>query len=160
MNIGNRENSANRQEGSTLIEILVAVSVIALVLTAVSAMMSMSVKLSDNNEKQQLALQKAQEALEFFRKERAINNWRFFSSFLGNEARYCISSLPESVASISAKLGACSDTDVIEAARYKFKREAVINFESSDNLSVRIDLLWSDGNKAKSLSLEQAFENY
>ena len=153
-------SNTNKQSGSTLIEILVAVSIIALVLTAVSAMISMSIKLSDNNEKQQLALQKAQEALEFFRKERAINSWYSFSSFLIDGERYCVSSLPESVASISTKLGTCSDTDVLEAARYSFRREAVVNFDGSDNLSVQIDLLWSDGNKAKSLSLEQVFENY
>jgi len=153
-------SNMNRQSASTLVEVLVAVSIIALVLTAVSAMISMSVKLSDNNEKNQLALQKAQEALEFFRKERAINSWYGFSTPFNNNAHYCISSLPEEVASISAKLGVCADDDVLEAARYKFKREVVIEFDSTDSLSVQIDVQWSDGNKAKNLLLQQNFENY
>jgi type II secretory pathway pseudopilin PulG len=152
--------NTNRQSASTLVEVLVAVSIIALVLTAVSAMISMSVKLSDSNEKKQLALQKAQEALEFFRKERSINSWYGFSTFLIDSSRYCVSSLPEEVASISTKLGACSDSDLLEAARYSFKREAVVNFDGNDTLSVQIDLKWNEGNKAKSLILEQNFENY
>ena len=153
-------SNINKQRASTLIEVLVAIFVIAVVLTAISAMMSMSIKLADNNEKKQLALQKAEEAMEFFRKERSINSWHGFSNPLEDEARYCISSLPESVASLSAKLGACAETDVLEAARYKFKREAVINFTGENNLSVQINLLWNDGNQAKNLSLEQSFENY
>lgn len=153
-------SNINRQQGSTLVEVLVAVSIVALVLTAVSAMISMSVKLAESNEKKQLALQKAQEALEFFRKERSINSWHSFSTPLEDGAVYCVSSLPESVASISASLGNCAEDEVLEAARYSFKREAMVNFNNSNNLDVQIELLWQDGTKAKNLILEQGFENY
>lgn len=153
-------SNINKQAASTLIEVLIAVSIIATVLTAVSAMISMSIKVSDGNERKQLALQKAQEALEFFRKERSINSWFSFSSPLVNGSRYCVSSLPEAVSSMSAKLGACSDSDVLEAAKYEFKREAVISFNSANSVNVQIDLRWTDGAKAKNLILEQSFENY
>ncbi len=153
-------SNTNKQRASTLIEVLVAIFVIAVVLTAISAMMSMSIKLADNNEKKQLALQKAEEAMEFFRKERSISSWHGFSSPLEDGGRYCISSLPESMANLPAKLGACAETDVLEAARYKFKREAVIDFSGENSLSVQINLLWNDGSQAKNLSLEQSFENY
>ena len=153
-------SNTNKQNASTLVEILVAVSIIALVLTAVSAMISMSIKLADSNEKKQLALQKAQEVLEFFRKERAINSWYSFSTPLEDSELYCLSNLPESVASISAKLGACSDTDVLEAARYKFKRETLVNFNNANNVSIQVELKWNEGNKAKNIILEQSFENY
>ncbi len=153
-------NSRRLQTGSTLIEILVAVTIIALVLTAVSAMIFMSIKLADSNEKQQLALQKAEEALEFFRKERAIWSWTAFSTPLVDLSTYCMSSLPESVASISAQLGECGDEDVLEAARYSFKRQATVTFESANRLNVEIEMLWTDGTKAKNLVLDQQFENY
>jgi len=151
---------SHRQRGSTLVEILVAVTIIALVLTAVSAMISMSVKLAENNEKKQLALQKAEEALEFFRKERSISSWNSFSNSLTDEAIYCVSAFPEQIASLSAQLGACGDEDTMEAARYSFKRQVEVNFDGSDRLSVEIEMLWNDGTKAKNLLLEQAFENY
>ncbi len=148
------------QRGSTLVEILVAVTIISLVLTAVSAMISMSVKLAESNEKKQLALQKAEEAMEFFRKERVISSWYSFSTPLTDGATYCVSSLPEDVASLSAKLGGCSNSDTMEAARYSFQRQAVVNFNSVNRLNIQIEMLWNDGSKAKNLVLEQSFENY
>lgn len=150
----------NKQKGSTLIEVLVAVSIIALVLTSIGAMITMSIRLADSNEQKQLALQKAQEAIEFFRKERSINSWLRFSSNLNNSGVYCVSSLPVSIASMSAKLGSCSDSDILEAAKYEFKRQAAINFNGSDSLSVEIDINWIEGSKTKNLSLQQNFENY
>ena len=152
--------NTNKQTASTLIEVLIAVSIIALVLTAVGSMISMSIKLADSNEKQQLALQKAEEALEFFRKERSINSWSSFSTPLVGGAVYCINSLPDSVVNLSAKLGVCADDDVLEAARYRFKRQVTINFNSASNVRIEIDLDWQEGTKVKNLSLEQSFENY
>src|SRR5690606_36872782 len=104
----------NKQKGSTLVEILVAVTIISLVLTAVSAMISMSVKLADSNEKDQHALQKPEEVLEFFRKERVIGSWHGFSGGLDDDAVYYVCSVRESVASMSTQLGTCGDDDVLE----------------------------------------------
>jgi len=148
------------QRASTLIEILIAVSIIALVLTSVSAMITMSIKLAGSNEQKQLALQKAQEAMEFFRKERSINSWYSFSTPLTDGSIYCVSTLPESIASISAQLGTCSDTDVLEAAKYQFQREASVQFNNTNNIRVGVDVSWRDGNKNKNLFIEQNFENF
>jgi type II secretory pathway pseudopilin PulG len=148
------------QQASTLVEVLVAVTIIALVLTAVSAMISMSIKLANSNEQNQLALQKAQEGLEFFRKERLINSWYSFSTPLTDGATYCLSSIPEETASISAQLGVCGEADVLEAAKYNFKREVTVNYNGANSLTVQVDLNWTDGNKDKNLNLEQSFDNY
>lgn len=153
-------SNMNKQQASTLVEVLIAVSIIALVLTAVSAMMTMSIKLANSNEQKQLALQKTQEALEFFRKERAVNSWRSFSNALVNDGVYCLSSLPESVASMSAKLGACTDEEVLEAAKYQFQREANISFNNANSLKVIVEVFWQDNKKTKNLAIEQNFDNY
>lgn len=153
-------SNTNSQKASTLIEILIAVTIIALVLTSVSAMITMSIKLASSNEQKQLALQKAQEAMEFFRKERSVNSWYSFSTPLNDGGSYCISSLPESIASMSAKLGTCGETNVLEAAKYEFKREANIQFNTESSIKVEIDVLWQDGSKNKNLSIDQNFENF
>lgn len=153
-------SNMNSQKASTLVEILIAVTIIALVLTSVSAMITMSIKLANSNEQKQLALQKAQEAMEFFRKERSVNSWHSFSVPLSDDGRYCINSFPDSVASMSAQLGACGEADFLQAAKYQFQREASIQFNSENNIRVEIDLLWQDGSKEKSLSIEQNFENF
>ena len=152
-------SNTNSQKASTLVEILIAVSVIALVLTSVSAMITMSIRLADSNEQKQLALQKAQEALEFFRRERSINSWHSFSTPI-SDGVYCVSSLPEEIASMSAKLGVCDEENLLEAAKYRFKREAVVQFNSVDNVKIEIEILWEDGNKDKNLAIEQNFENF
>ena len=123
-------------------------------------MISMSVKVSESNERKQLALQKAHEALEFFRKERSVNSWHNFSTPLINGSSYCVSTMPEEISSMSAKLGTCADSDILEAARYEFKRQALINFNSNDSVKITVDLDWYEGAKAKNLSLEQDFDNY
>lgn len=153
-------SNTTNQQASTLIEILIAVSIIALVLTSVSAMITMSIKLAGSNEQKQLALQKAQEAMEFFRKERSINSWYSFSTPLTDGSLYCVSTLPESIASVSAKLGTCSDSDVLEAAKYQFQREASVQFNNTNSIRVGVDVSWRDGNKAKNLFIEQNFENF
>lgn len=153
-------SNINKQQASTLIEVLVAISVIALVLTAVGAMISMSIKLADSNEQNQLALQKAQEAMEFFRKERSVNSWQSFSTPLTDDGVYCLNVLPSSVASLSAQLGNCGSDDLLEAVTYEFTREASINFNGENSLTATIDLDWQDGNKEKNVSISQNFENY
>lgn len=148
------------QVGSTLIEVLVAVTIIAMALTSIGSMIAMSIRLSNSNEQKQLALQKAQEAIEFFRKERLINSWYSFSTNLGDGDIYCMDSLPTSVASMSAMLGACGSGDYLEAAKYNFFREAEITFASANSLTVKVDIDWEDSGKAKNLEIEQSFENY
>jgi len=152
--------SMNKQRASTLVEVLIAVSIIALVLTSVSAMITMSIKLANSNEQKQLALQKTQEALEFFRKERAVNSWHSFSGALANDGIYCLSSLPESIASMSAKLGACTDQEILEAAKYQFQREANISFNDANSLKVIVEVFWQDNTRNKNLVIEQNFDNY
>jgi len=61
---------------------------------------------------------------------------------------------------MSAKLGACGEIDFLEAAKYRFQREANIQFNSENNIRIEVDLLWQDGSKEKSLSIEQNFENF
>lgn len=143
-----------------MIELLVAVTIISLVITAVSAMVTMSMRLADNNEKHQLALQKAEEALEFFRKERAVRTWTGFSGPLQDAATYCLAVLPPDTAELATQLGECGADEALEAARYRFIRQARVDFTSNDSLVVQINMNWTDGARPKSLVLTQIFENY
>ncbi len=152
-------SNMNKQRASTLIEVLIAVSIIALVLTAVSAMITMSIKLANSNEQKQLALQKAQEAMEFFRKERSINSWHSFFTPL-SDGVYCVNDLPEEIASMSAQLGVCNDDEMLEAAKYQFQREASVTVNNANSLKIAVEVLWQDNEKNKNLSIEQGFENF
>jgi type II secretory pathway pseudopilin PulG len=148
-----------KQRASTLVEVLVAVSIIALVLTAVSSMIFASVKLAESNEIRQLALQKNEEALEFFRKERFVNSWALFAAAMEDETSYCLSSLPDDLTGLAEKIGNCADDDQLQAAAYYFQREVYVSKET-DSLNLRVDISWQAGGEEKVLSLEQDFHKY
>ena len=154
------EKLKSAQHGSTLIEVLAASAIISLALTAASAMTAMSVKLAENNERQQLALQKAQEAMETVRRERFIGSWTDFSTAFNQSATYCFNVLPSDLATLSATTGACAAEDFLQVANYRFVRQAQVQIHSADALTVNISITWQDGNKDKRLDLEQRFENY
>jgi len=65
------------QTGSSLIEVIVATGVIALVLTALVAGMTVSLQTSAEAKYRSQAIKRGQEAMEVFRRERTL--WRFFA---------------------------------------------------------------------------------
>ena len=148
------------QRGSTLIEVLAASAIISLALTAASAMTAMSVKLAENNERQQLALQKAEEALETVRRDRLLNQWPDFSVSYNQAASYCFNTLPQDLLALSALSGACGEDEYLLVANYLFFRQIEVQSHGADALSVRVLMTWQDGNKDKQLELSQRFENY
>ena len=149
-----------KDTGSSLVEVLVAVSIIALVLTAVSSMIFASVKLAESNEIRQLALQKNEETLEFFRKERFVNSWDSFTDNLQDETTYCLSTMPDDLTGMSEKAGECAEDNNFQAAAYYFQREVLVDVLDVDSVNLIVNLIWTAGGEEKVLSLEQVFENY
>lgn len=154
------KSSKSAQHGSTLVEVLAASAIISLALTAASAMTAMSVKLAENNERQQLALQKAQEAMETVRRERFIGSWTDFSTAFNQSATYCFNVLPSDLVALGSMTGVCGEEDFLQVANYRFVRQAQVQIHSADALTVNISMTWQDGSKSKQLNLEQRFENY
>ena len=94
-------------------------------------MMSMSVRVAERNEMEQLARLKAQETLEYFRKERSIRGWsEFFNMTAGadnEELSYCFNDLPADITLISGLNSDCgSDLATIDLASFDFQREVNI----------------------------------
>ena len=160
----------HRETASTLVEVLVAVAIIALVLTAVGAMMSMSIKLASSNEQKKLALHRAEEGLEFFRKERMTSSWYSFAqALLSNPAGlYCMTDFPSDMATLVAATGPCPPPENLEGTIYLFQRLARVEAVDPNKIKVSIEVSWQDGKreswqadaKTQSLVLEQNFENF
>lgn len=100
-----RKKWQNKQGAFTFIEVLAAVSIVALVMTALGSMMALSVRVAEANEMEQLAQMKAQQSIEFFRRERLVRGWNTFYSSLSHNAKYCLNTLPGSIGDISS--GSC-----------------------------------------------------
>lgn len=72
-----------KNAGFTLVEVLVAVVIVGLVLTAIAAAISFSVKNSSQADYRQVATRYAQDAIDIIRQKRATDGWNsFYSTYL------------------------------------------------------------------------------
>ena len=85
------------QQAFTFVEVLVATLIVALVMTALGSMMALSARVAEANEMEQLAQLKAQQAIEFFRRERLVRGWKVFAESLVNNTTYCLNDLPSNI---------------------------------------------------------------
>ncbi|MFA6814662.1 MAG: hypothetical protein WCR60_03910, partial [Patescibacteria group bacterium] len=83
----------------TFVEVLVATMLVAIVMTALGSMMALSMRVAEANEMEQLAQLKAQQSMDFFRRERLIRGWGNFYASLGNDT-YCLNTLPDNISGI------------------------------------------------------------
>jgi prepilin-type N-terminal cleavage/methylation domain-containing protein len=84
------------QQAFTFVEVLVAIMLVAVVMTALGSMMVMSMRVAEANEMEQLAQLKAQQTMEFFRRERLVRGWSEFFTNL-EEKTYCLNDLPSEI---------------------------------------------------------------
>lgn len=102
-----RNNLQQKQGAFTFVEVLVATLLVTLVMTALGSMMALSMRVAEANEMEQLAQLKAQQTMEFFRRERLVRGWEDFYNSLQDNTTYCLNTLPANIASIST--GGCSN---------------------------------------------------
>lgn len=102
-----RNNLQQKQGAFTFVEVLVATLLVTLVMTALGSMMALSMRVAEANEMEQLAQLKAQQTMEFFRRERLVRGWEDFYNSLQDNTTYCLNTLPANIASIYE--GSCSN---------------------------------------------------
>lgn len=131
-----RKNRQKKQGAFTFVEVLVAVTIVALVMTALGSMMALSVRVAEANEMEQLAQMKAQQSIEFFRRERLVRGWNIFSDNLTNST-YCLNTLPDTIVSLTT--GPCSSPQT-DFNFFYYNIEANIINNSTDQIDVQIDI--------------------
>ena len=107
MKISNAYNS-HSEDGFTIVEILVAVSVVAMVMTAVVSGVSFSIKNTRFANEKSVAIRYAQEALERMRLVRDEIGFAGLAEMVnqdGNPSNYCFPSLPENASEFEALSG-------------------------------------------------------
>ena len=152
------------QAGFTFIEVLVAVVIVASVLTALGSMMALSMRVAEANEMEQLAQLKGQQVLEFFRKERLVKGWNSFYSNLDSGV-YCVSTLPAQIEDLKNPpyfMSCYSSTEFLNHFYYTI--EAVIN--KTDTIQVVVNVYrYSKGGTqqigtGEFFTVEQTFKQY
>lgn len=148
----------NSQSGQTIIEVLIATLVVGMVLTAVAATLTVSVKNTAQSRYQEVARARAQSGLELFRRERNKLGWQTFQASLVS-GTYCINTLPDSSMAFDAlSPGACGNGVAVIGT--DFTRDATVTVVSNDEVKVDVLVKWIDGVLNKEVKLTQVFRRY
>ncbi len=137
---------AEQQTGFSLIEMLVATMVVAMSLTAISAVLTYSIKLSDQSLYREVATAKAQEGMDFFKRERVILGWSDFYDIVSGS--YCLDQIPDPSQSetnhaFSGLATSCTGYELeVSEAPIGFKREATVNKPDTTTVEISIAVSW------------------
>jgi type II secretory pathway pseudopilin PulG len=130
--------------GQTLVEILIATAVVAVVLTAIATSLSFTVKNSAEARYRAVASSLAQEAVEVFRRERSVQGWEAFYAGLPASATYCFNTLPTSPVVFTQGTGACGTTYFSPSGTaVSFKREASLQ-KGANQVTITVVVSWED----------------
>jgi type II secretory pathway pseudopilin PulG len=150
------------RQGSSLVEIVIATGVMALVLTAIVSGLTLSLQTNAESEYRSQAIKRAQEAMEVFRRERTLLGWDLFYSSFTDEATYCLQTLPEPKSTFTE--GACDATDSMVISGLDFYREAVVDIDNSDpnnpTIGVTVTVTWSLGENSRNVEFQQVFRQW
>jgi len=148
------------QSGQSLIEVLIATTVVALVLTSIAAGMVMSLKTSSESKYRSFANFYSQEAMEFFKRERVKLGWTDFQdTLLGfSSTNICLMSLPANLIDLAGFASSCTEGEVFVGN--EFTRSVNIVSPSADKIVITISVNWYDGDQEKALNLDGVFKEY
>lgn len=143
--------------GQTIVEVLVAVAVLGLVLTAVAAMLTLTVKNAAESRSKALATQRAQEAVEVYRRERKVLGWTEFLANVG-DGTFCLNILPTNSDEFKALAnGEC--TEGVPEAGTEFIREVTVSQPAAGVVKIEATVGWTDGNKSRSVVVTQQLQD-
>jgi hypothetical protein len=148
--------------GSSLVEVIVATGVMALVLTAVVAGLTLSLRTNAEAGYRSEAVKLSQAGMEVFRRERALRGWDGFVTAFTSGATYCLETLPAPEATFTS--GACDEDDGIVVSGIDLFRKAVVTIDSSDpddiEVRVAVGVTWDSGQGEQDVSLIQTFRQW
>lgn len=147
----------HREQGSTLIEIMVATSVVVIALTALMSTLTLSIKSTAESKFRSYATSLAQEALEVYSRERALLGWQAFYSAV-ETGPYCYNTLAvNSQDFVQRSQGEC-DERFVEVGT-AFSRTVNIT-KAADAVTVEAEVDWYDGDALRVVTLEQILKEY
>ena len=150
------------RRGQTIIEVIMATGVVGLVMTAIVAIASVSVRNTAQAKAKTLGTKFSQEAMDYLRQQRGVLGWESFVATVqqdGTNARYCLSTIPTSTAAFQA-LGnrSCNANEKVDNKGI-FTRYAdlqIIN-GTPQRLRVTVTVSWSESGIAKTSTAVQEF---
>jgi len=161
------QKKRKNRKAFTFVEVLVATLLVAIVMTALGSMMALSARVAESNEMKELAQLKAQQSMEFFRRERLIRGWNIFYANLANGV-YCINDLPDHIQNIEP--GSCPvDNPMSDFNLFYYNVEVVVlktPTPSAESIEIEINIYRYSksgvylGDGDAFLSVSQIFKQY
>lgn len=143
----------SRRRGASLIEVVIATGVVALVMTAILSVVSVSLRNTVHSKNKLLATKYTQEGLEYFRAQRNILGWEYFVEILGAGGTvYCLNTLPYTETGGLEQLPArdCLPNEFVGDHPANFQRKAEVSSTVAGGQTtfvVTIVVSWIDGNQ-------------
>lgn len=128
--------------GQSLVEILVAIGVVTLVLTALVAAVVMAIRGVNFSKQKIKATSLAQEGVEWVRNQRGNLGWSdFYALATAAGIRYCLASLD------FGEIGSCGEAQLIDSY---YTRELVLTASGSDEVGVVVTVTWQENQEFES----------
>ncbi len=133
------------EKGQSLFEIIVAISLIALIITSIVSITSIALKNNVHARNQSLAVDYTQEAYEHLRSIKN-ENWDAFYPYSSDDpgTTWCMNTLENPL----TNSGDCDDVETIDNKGTQFTREATLVRNSINSISVNIEVSWSESGKS------------
>lgn len=143
----------HHRAGQTIIEVVIATGVVAMVMTAVVAIISVSLRNTTRAKAKALATKYTQEGIEYFRAQRNLLGWESMFQTIQQGAggnTYCMSTLPYSgnggLASLANR--ACLPNEFVDS-RQIYQRRAEITISGTDTITITVTVTWNDGDRTQ-----------
>lgn len=152
------------QIGSTLIELLISIMIVALVVTSVAVATTYSIKNSGEAKYRELATVYGQDVIELFRAEK--NRLGFFGLKNAVPAgAYCFDELPDDLEG-TLNTGACGSAEISTDGGNTslYSRDVVITYPDATTIRLEVEVSWTSRAESKtsdgisSVSLVQEFK--
>jgi len=145
------------QKGSTIIELLIALMVVGLVVTAVAAAGTYSIKNTGEARFRQVATTLGQEVIEKSKNEKSRLGFINFINVVGDNT-YCFDTVPADFETSLPASGTCASDDVVSLAGSDFIREVVFT-TSVTEVNVEVNISWDDSGSPRTVQLVQTLAN-
>lgn len=149
------------QRGQSIIEVIFATVVVALVLVAVLSTILASLRNSRTSLEQTRATKHAEEVLEWIRQNRTALGWAVVTNGIANTGdsdTYCLTQVPSDWASLSSYGGVCERTDVI--LNSPFRRELTLTRTSETEFEAEVTLTWPGKTGDVTTTLQSIFARW
>lgn len=151
-------NPHHSQRGQSLVEILIATAVVAMVLTGVAAGIVFSVRNTAEARYRAVAGTLAQESIEVFRRERDRHGWRYFQSQLASP-EYCFNTLPADISGFAALAGSCQSSFTPAGSGTLYRRDVRLQV-AAESVLIEVTMSWQSGAEWEEATISQELRNF